>query len=135
MMFLGHIRTERQLNEGEVRAVNYIIKRNVWKFIAAGKEEWLYPENNVRSKAWSGLGGEFFLRPDVRGMGFASNTYMQMEDGTSWGMDTYGRAPDDGDPERKEQHAREWDAYCRTIDYWDRKRGKLSSAQIHRMTP
>lgn len=125
LFFLGNIHTGRQLNEGEVRAVNYIIKRTAKKFIAAGEEEWLYPEDTVKTKAWNNLGGEFFLRPDPRRMGFAGASYIGFKDGTSWGMDEYGRPPNDDDPDLVAQRDREREYWAKTMAYWEQKRGPL----------
>jgi hypothetical protein len=119
------IHTSRQLNEGEVRAVNYIIKRRARKFIAAGQQDWLYPENYVKTKIWRELGGEFFLRPDPRRMGFGGSIYVGFKDGSSWGVDEYGRAPNEEDPERKAQRDQESDYWIKTMAHWERRRGKL----------
>ncbi len=40
------IRT-RSLKKQDVESINYIIKKRANKYIAAGKKEWLYPENNI----------------------------------------------------------------------------------------
>jgi hypothetical protein len=39
------IQTHRFLSEEEVREINFIIKTRALRYVAAGKEEWLYPEN------------------------------------------------------------------------------------------
>jgi hypothetical protein len=123
MMFLGNIHTGRKINEGEVRSVNYIIKQRARKFIAAGEKEWLYPENNVKTKVWHELGGELFLRPDPRRVGFSGEMYVGYKDGSSWGIDEYGRPPVD-DERRKAQRAIEWEYYVKSTNLWDRKCGK-----------
>lgn len=125
MFYLGGIHTGRQMNEGEVRAANYILKKMATKFIAAGEEEWLYPEQKVKTKVWRDLGGEFFLRPDPRRTGFAGAMYVGYKDGSSWGMDEYGRVPDESDPNRKAQHDVEWESAQRTKEYWEKRHGPL----------
>ncbi len=122
IIFLGNIHSGRKLNEGEVRAVNYIIKERARKFIAAGEEEWLYPEHTVKTKVWRELGGEFFLRPDPRRVGFSGEIYVGWKDGSSWGKDEYGRMPRD-DNERKRERSLEWTDYTRSTDLWDKKLG------------
>jgi hypothetical protein len=121
----GSIHTGRQLNEGEARAVNYVLKRMAKKYIAAAEEEWLYPEYTVKTKSWRDLGGEFFLRPDPRRMGFARAVYVGYKDGSSWGMDEYGRFPNEKDPGQVAQRDAERNAWTRTMAYWDEKAGPL----------
>jgi len=62
--------------------VNFIIKQRARKFIAAGQREWLYPEENVKTKVWRDLGGEFFLRPDPRRVGFSGEMFVGYKDGS-----------------------------------------------------
>lgn len=124
MKFLGGIHTGRQLTEEEVIAVNYILKRMATRYIAAAEKEWLYPERVVSTKRWRELGGEFFLRPDPRRMGFAGEMYVQYADGSVFAIDEYGRLPDNN-PERVAQREAERQAWLDTMAYWDEKLGPL----------
>jgi hypothetical protein len=61
------IQARRVLSEQEIREINYIIKRRGYRYIAAGREEWLYPEERVKGP-WKSLGGGFLLMPDPRSL-------------------------------------------------------------------
>lgn len=56
----------REIGEQEVIAINYILKKNSWRYIAASEEEWLYPERYLKERFWPRLGGPLFLHPDPR---------------------------------------------------------------------
>ena len=43
---------DRELAEIEVIKINYILKSRAHRYIAAGKEDWLYPENNISDTDW-----------------------------------------------------------------------------------
>jgi hypothetical protein len=51
--------------------------------------------------------------------------YVGYKDGSSWGMDEYGRVPDESDPNRKAQHDVEWESAQRTKEYWEKRHGPL----------
>jgi hypothetical protein len=44
------IQVMRQLNEEEVLQINFILKSRAYRYIAAGREEWLYPERKTRRR-------------------------------------------------------------------------------------
>ena len=50
------VQVRRYLNEEEVRQINFIIKSRASQNIAAGKEEWLYPEKYVSKSDWNTYG-------------------------------------------------------------------------------
>ena len=52
--------------EEEVIEINFITKRSAFKHIAAQREEWLYPEEQLCSTDWHRLGGGYLLMPDPR---------------------------------------------------------------------
>jgi hypothetical protein len=56
------IQTRRPLSEQDVLKINCIIKRRAYRYIAAGREEWLYPERHVRFN-WRAIGDEHLLMP------------------------------------------------------------------------
>lgn len=41
------IQTRRRLTEKEVRQINFILKNRAYRYIAAAREEWLYPEQRL----------------------------------------------------------------------------------------
>src|ERR1700722_10269333 len=82
------IRT-RKLTSAEVVAVNHILKARAHKFIAADKEEWLYPERDAPSD-WKAC-GRVFLPPENELWQFRGETYIGYKDGTSGYQDAFGR--------------------------------------------
>lgn len=105
------IQTGRKLEEKEVIAINYIIKKRSYRYIAAAKEEWLYPEKYFTSKRWDKIGESYLLMPDPRSVSFSSEIIMGYKDGTSDSFDEYGRKPWDRNFRDKQRHAKEWDSF------------------------
>lgn len=82
----------RSLSEAEVLAINRTIKLRAYRFIAAGKEEWLYPERHTRI-SWREVGEEAVLMPDPRPLSPSSEMILGYEGGATSAMDAYGRVP------------------------------------------
>jgi hypothetical protein len=87
------IQTLRYLTEKEVTEINYIIKRRAFRYIAAAKEEWLYPENNITSTQWNSYGDGYLLMPDPRPVHLGGEIVIGYKDGSSAAFDEYGRRP------------------------------------------
>lgn len=87
------IQTHRRLSEQEVIDINYIIKRRAFRFIAASKEEWLYPEKVVSTTKWSEYGHGYMLMPDPRSINLGGQIVIGHRDGTASHYDEYGRRP------------------------------------------
>jgi hypothetical protein len=127
---LRTVQTGREIGERDVLAINYIVKMRARRFIAAAKEEWLYPEDCMKSRMWDRLSDSFFLMPDPRRVSFTSGTFVGWKDGSSWGMDEYGRRPNDHDQEVTDARSREWQSFCRAKARWDRRFGELDSKEL-----
>lgn len=78
----------RFLSEGEVKKINLIIKRRARRYLAAAKEEWLYPEKEI-SEPWSELRDVLLPRDGL--WQFGGETYVGYKDGTSSYQDAFGR--------------------------------------------
>jgi len=80
---------ERDLEEDDVRQINYIIKQRAVNFIAGANKEWLCPEKYVTTKEWH----EFrnILRPPHTNH-FGGEMYMGYDDGTTRYQDAFGRS-------------------------------------------
>lgn len=102
------IQTGRHLTEDEVTAINYIIKNRAYRYIAASKKEWLYPENKLKNKHWDSIGNSHLLMPDPRSMTFSSEKIFGYKNGKSDAFDEYGRKPWHSDYMEKERHEYEW---------------------------
>jgi hypothetical protein len=104
-----NIQTERHLTEEEVRQINFVLKTRARKYIAAGREEWLYPEKHVSKSDWATFGNGYLLMPDPRSVPFTREMYMGFSDGTSTAFDEYGRRPwDPGFGGRSSAQPDEW---------------------------
>ncbi|MEI4896483.1 hypothetical protein Q8G71_34895, partial [Klebsiella pneumoniae] len=72
--------TSRKLTDEEVKKINYMIKSRSNKSIAAGREDWLYPEKDIKND-WAEL--RHVLLPSLNGvLGFGGEMYVKFEDGS-----------------------------------------------------
>jgi len=94
-----------------VIAINYIIKSRAHKYIAAVKEEWLYPEDRLAFRRWDEIGRSHLLMPDPRSMSFSSEIIVGYKDKTSDAFDEYGRKPWHSDYNDKTLHDYEWNSF------------------------
>lgn len=85
---LNFIRT-RQLTEEQVMEVNLIAKSRALRYIAAGQNEWLYPERSV-TKSWRDL-RTTLLPPEDELFHFGGEMYVGYEDGRVQYQDQFGR--------------------------------------------
>lgn len=93
---------ERKLSALEVSQVNYILKKRARRFIAAGKQEWLFPETTV-SGAWRDLRAT--LAPPADSLwGFGGEIYASYKDGHVHYQDAFGRTE------------KQWDFLLKDID-------------------
>lgn len=91
------IQTERILSEVEVNQINYIIKKRAFRYIAAAKKEWLFPEKWLKytrnEERWDRLGKGYLLMPDPRLVNTSSEVVIGYDSGISEGFDEYGHRP------------------------------------------
>jgi Protein of unknown function (DUF4238) len=92
MFNFTEIQVRRKLSEQEVREINLIIKARAYRYVAAGQEEWLYPERWVESP-WRGLGNGHLLMPDPRPLTPGAEIILGYADGSTAALDTLGRPP------------------------------------------
>lgn len=86
------IQQGRELDESEVLMINRIIKLRAYQFIAAGREEWLYPERKIRAP-WREIGDSYLLMPDPRPLTPNAEIILSYSNGEMSAMDAYGRLP------------------------------------------
>jgi hypothetical protein len=93
MFYFPGIQTGRELNETEVNQINFIIKRRAHRYIAAAREEWLYPERSIPTDHWRKLDDRYLLMPDPRSLHLGGEILIGFEGGGSAAFDEYGRRP------------------------------------------
>jgi hypothetical protein len=87
------IQTLRHLSEEEVRQINFIMKSRALRYIAAAKEEWLYPETFVSKSDWNTYGRGYLLMPDPRAIAIGGTVMWGGGKGGPGALDEYGRPP------------------------------------------
>ncbi len=78
----------RVLDEGEVHAINLVLKSRARRYVAASNPLWLHPEHHC-GLAWAEVA--FTLLPKAELWQFGGETYIGHEDGTSSFRDKFGR--------------------------------------------
>ena len=104
------IQTGRMLSETEVNEINFIIKKRAYRYVAAGEEEWLYPERKMSTRNWSKLGRGYLLFPEPRSVDFSNEVILGYDDGT-YRFDEYGRRPWQPDYGSKDRRDEEWKTF------------------------
>lgn len=85
----------RDLDADEVMRINLILKSRATRYIAAAREEWLYPEKQINYD-WSAI-GDVLLPPKNELFGFGGEMYVGYEDGSTHYQDAFGRTSKDPD--------------------------------------
>ena len=78
----------RRLSDLEVTRINYILKARARRYIAAGKDEWLYPEKTI-SDRWADLRETLLPKDDL--WRFGGELYASFDDGHVRYQDPFGR--------------------------------------------
>lgn len=113
------IQTRRRLDEQEVLEINFIIKSRAYRYIAAGREEWLYPERHVNTP-WRSFGRGYLLMPDPRPLTPGAEIAIGYGDGSVEAMDTFGRRPRQRDFGLEARSANEIEGHSRWKDAFGR---------------
>ncbi|MFA9386113.1 MAG: DUF4238 domain-containing protein [Vibrio cyclitrophicus] len=79
----------RNLTTDDVTKINHIIKSRAKESVAAGKEEWLYPERGITCD-WAEL-RRVLLPPENELHRYGGEVYAHFEDGTVHYQDAFGR--------------------------------------------
>ncbi|MCP1247304.1 DUF4238 domain-containing protein [Acetobacter cerevisiae] len=80
---------KRRLTDIEVSGINHVMKARAQRHIAAGRQEWLYPEKTVTG-SWSDL-APMLLPPHDELWKFGGETFVGFRDGSVSYQDTFGR--------------------------------------------
>lgn len=120
MFDIRKIQRRREISEQEVLSINHILKAMAYRYVAAPRKEWLYPELGLKEKNWSRLSGEHFLMPDPRLVSFTTGMIVGYKDGTAWGHNEYGHA-DTEDPRAVALREIEWKTFQAHKEAWDER--------------
>lgn len=101
MFNIEQIQTMRHLSEQEVREINFIIKSRAYRYIAAGKEDWLYPDRYISKSDWNTFGNGLLFMPDPRSMSYTTGFFAGWDDGRKVALDEFGRTPIDQDYDKR----------------------------------
>jgi len=112
------IQVERYLTEEEVREINFITKKRAFRYIAAAKEEWLYPERYLRSTEWRKLGDGYLLMPDPRHIHGGGEVVIGYNNGRSDAFGAYGHKPWEKGYKDKSRDDKEWAAMLKFKAEW-----------------
>lgn len=125
MFDLRAVQTGRQLEEDEVLRINYILKKRAHRYIAAGEQEWLYPEEFASATHWSRLDDDWFLFPHLFKVTFSGGTAVGYRDGSSMAWDEHGRRRDQRGYRDEKLHQAEWKSHLKAQREWAiKRRGK-----------
>lgn len=105
------IQTGRMLSDVEVNEINFVIKKRVYRYIAAAQEEWLYPEKKIRTQHWDKLGNGYLFMPDPRSITFSSEIALGYKNNRAYRFDAYGRKPWQSGYNDKSEHEKEWETF------------------------
>jgi len=86
------IRT-RKFSNAEVVRINYLLKARARRYIAAGRKEWLFPENSV-SESWGEL-RQTLLPPKDQLWHFGGELFAKFKDGHVHYQDAFGRTEEE----------------------------------------
>jgi len=90
----------RKLNESQVSIINYILKNRAHRYIAAEKEDWLYPEKTIKKRDWMSF-DKLFLSPKFQLLGTKGEIFIGGKNGKLIAsQDDFGRKP---------KNQKEWD--------------------------
>lgn len=117
---LRKIQRNQELDEREVLAINHILKMHANRYIAAAREEWLYPERVLKNLFWPHLGGKYFLHPDPRKVSFTTAIISGGGKHGSMGFNEYGHFDLDG-PRAKVLREIEWKTFQAAKQAWDER--------------
>lgn len=107
------VQTGRLLNEAELHAINYIIKRSALRYVASTERDWLFPERFLNSTHWSRFSRDWLLMPDPRGVSFSREIVIGWKNGSASTFDEYGRRPWEASFKDERRSNREWCSFQR----------------------
>jgi hypothetical protein len=131
---LTDIQFGRELEEIDVLRINHILKVRATRFIGAGAEEDLYPEERLGKVDWAKLDDDWFLLPNPWKVGFTTGIMMGGGRAGTFAMDEYGRNPGDPRFEDRRRRQEEHESFDRGKEEWAKRRLGKSLARVADVT-
>lgn len=115
----------RKLDRESVLGINYILKNRANKYIAAAKEEWLYPEKHITINKWAEL-DSILISDKFKSMGYPGEIFMGGENGKLlMTQDEFGRKPTTKEEwAKKEKQAQDMQKHVQMLLAKERKNNK-----------
>jgi hypothetical protein len=122
------IQLGRTLTEDEVLQINLITKRRAYRYIAAAKEEWLYPERAVSTDHWKKFGGGYLLMPEPRLIHMGGEIIIGYRGGGGQSFSPYGHTRGQAGFKDEKRERRETKALNKFQAEWAMKHGPKYTA-------
>ena len=122
------IQVGRTLTEDEVLQINLITKRRAFRYIAAAKEEWLYPERTVSTDHWRMFGDGYLLMPEPRLIYMGGEIVVGYSGGGGQSFSPYGHTRGQAGFKDEKRERRETKALRRFQAEWAMRRGARYTA-------
>lgn len=119
------VQVGRSLTEEEVRQFNYITKMRALRYVAAAKEEWLFPERFLESTNWRQFGDGLLMMPEPRAVHMGGETFVGYENGHTEAFGEYGHRPGQKGYKDDARHNRESSTLRRFQDEFALMQGPL----------
>jgi hypothetical protein len=134
MMDLTDIQFGRELEEDEVRRVNYILKKRASRYVAAAEAEWLHPEQHLATTAWNKLDADWFLLPNLYKVDYKTGLFWGDAKGRAWGQDEFGRRPGQPGYDTRRPTKDDFERHLQAREAWALKRRGRSLARVEDYT-
>ncbi|MGA7809885.1 hypothetical protein, partial [Bradyrhizobium sp.] len=112
----------------EVLQINLITKRRAYRYIAAAKEEWLYPERTVSTDHWKKFGEGYLLMPEPRLVHMGGEVIVGYRGGGGQSFSPYGHTRGQAGFKDEKREKRETDGLRRFQAEWAVKHGPKFTA-------
>jgi len=122
------IQVDRMLTEDEVLQINSITKRRAYRYIAAAKKEWLYPEKHCSTDNWRKFGDGWLLMPEPRLLYMGGEIVIGYKGGGGDAFGEYGHRPWQEGYKDEDRSKRESESLYRFKAEWAMKHGRKYTA-------
>jgi hypothetical protein len=122
------VQVNRTLTEDEVLQINSITKRRAFRYIAAAKKEWLFPEKYCSTDNWKKFGDGWLLMPEQRLLYMGGEVVIGYRGGGGDSFSEYGHRPWEKGYKDEDRSKRETESLYRFKAEWAMKHGRKYTA-------